>query len=200
VGLIMRSLNLFRFRLSGFFRDRRGVAATEFALIAPALIFLVMGVLEMSMRFRASEEATRYVHQVADLISRENTLTTSDLDKIYDASIYMMKPLDTTENLDVDISSIMFKGKSATPTIVWRRTAGAAVTFNATEAAQMGVEDETVIRIGIRYKYTSVLTNLFGGAEMNIVRSAFARPREERTIKIDGASEDNGGTARVFGS
>jgi Flp pilus assembly protein TadG len=200
VGLIMRPLNPIRFLTSRFVRDRRGIAATEFALIAPALILLVMGVLEMSMRFRASEEATRYVHQVADLISRENTLTTSDLDKIYDASIYMMKPLDTTGNLDLDVSSISFKTTQLTPTIVWRRTAGTAVAFNATEAAGMGAKDETVIRIGIRYKYNSVLTTLFGGAGMNIERSAFARPREERVIKIDGVSEDNGGNARTFGS
>jgi Flp pilus assembly protein TadG len=200
VELIMRPLNLFRFRIAGFFRDRRGIAATEFALIAPALTFLVMGVLEMSMRFRANEEATRYVHQVADLISRENSLTTADLDSIYDASIYMMKPLDTTDNLDLDISSIMFKTDAATPTIVWRRTAGTAVAFNASEAAGMGAEDETVIRIGIRYKYTSVLTQLFGGSEMDIERSSFARPREERVIKIDGLSEDNGGAAVAFGS
>jgi Flp pilus assembly protein TadG len=52
------------------FSDRRGVAAAEFALIAPALIFLIMGVFEMSFRFRASEEATRYVHQIADIVSR----------------------------------------------------------------------------------------------------------------------------------
>ncbi len=44
-----------------FLSNSRGVAATEFALIAPALIFLIMGVFEMSFRFRASEEATRYV-------------------------------------------------------------------------------------------------------------------------------------------
>jgi len=42
-----------------FLADGRGVAATEFALIAPALIFLVMGVFELSFRFRAAEEATR---------------------------------------------------------------------------------------------------------------------------------------------
>ena len=196
----MRPLSLFRFHIPAFFRDRRGIAATEFALIAPALTFLVMGVLEMSMRFRANEEATRYVHQVADLISREDELTTADLNSIYDASIYMMKPLDTTENLDVDVASIMFKTNAATPTIVWRRTAGQAIPFNAGEAAGMGVKDETVVRIGIRYKYKSVVTTLFGGAELNIERSAFARPREERVIKIDGLSEDNGGTARVFGS
>ena len=79
-----------------FLVDGRGVAATEFALIAPALIFLVMGVFELSFRFRAAEEATRYVHQVADLISRETTLTTGGLEEIRDASIFMMNPLDTT--------------------------------------------------------------------------------------------------------
>ena len=74
------------------FADRRGIAAVEFAFIAPALIFLVMGVLEMSFRFRASEEATRYVHQVADLIGREKDMTTEQLGKIYAAAVHMMKP------------------------------------------------------------------------------------------------------------
>jgi Flp pilus assembly protein TadG len=196
VELIMRPFSAILHRFS---RDRRGVAATEFALIAPALIFLVMGVLEMSMRFRASEEASRYVHQVADLISREEDLTNDTLNEIYKASIQMMKPLDTTNNLDLDISSVMFKTNAATPTIVWRRVAGTAVAFSAAEAAGMGVKDETVLRIGIRYRYTSVLSSMFGGAAMNIEREAFARPREERVVKIDGKSEDNGGTARTFG-
>ena len=40
-------------------QDRRGIAAAEFALIAPALMFLVMGVLEMSFRFRASSGQAR---------------------------------------------------------------------------------------------------------------------------------------------
>ena len=85
------------------FSDRRGVAAAEFALIAPALLFLIMGVFEMSFRFRASEEATRYVHQVADIISRETELTQGDIQELYDASIFMMKPLDTTDDLDIDV-------------------------------------------------------------------------------------------------
>ena len=183
-----------------FSRDRRGIAATEFALIAPALIVLVMGVLEMSMRFRAFEEASRYVHQVADLISREEELTTDSLNEIYDASVEMMKPLDTTDNLDLDISSVMFKTDAATPTIVWRRVAGTAIAFSAAEADGMGKKDETVLRVGIRYRYESVLSNMFGGSTMNIEREAFARPREERVVKIDGDPEDNGGEARTFGN
>ena len=80
----------FPFSLRRLARDRRGMAAVEFALIAPTLIVLFMGVLEMTFRFRANEEATRYVHQAADLISREAEHTNSSLLEIYGASVYMM--------------------------------------------------------------------------------------------------------------
>ena len=178
--------------------DRRGIAATEFALIAPALIFLVMGVLEMSFRFRASEEATRYVHQVADLVSREDELTTEQLGKIYGAAIYMMKPLDTTDNLDLDIASIGYEGVDSEPTYYWRRVAGAPVEFQLAKAEGMGLKDETIVRVGVRYTYESVLSNLVGGSIMTIEREAFARPRLERVIMMDGEIDD-GGAIEYFG-
>ncbi|HEX5007463.1 MAG TPA: TadE/TadG family type IV pilus assembly protein [Hyphomonadaceae bacterium] len=176
--------------------DRRGIAATEFAMIAPALIFLVMGVLEMSFRFRASEEATRYVHQVADLVSREDELTTVQLGKIYGAAPFMMKPLETTENLDLDIASIGFEDDE--PKYFWRRVAGEPIEFQLERATGMGLEGETVIRVGVRYTYESILSNLFGGKIMTIEREAFARPRVERVVTMDGENED-GGEITYFG-
>jgi len=177
------------------FKDRRGVAAAEFALIAPALIFLIMGVLEMSFRFRASEEATRYVHQVADIISRETELTEGDIEELYEASIFMMKPLDTTEDLDLDVSSVGFEGVDAEPAILWRRVAGTEVAFSLPDTQGMGIQDETVIRVGVRYNYQSVLTELFGGGSMAIEKSAYARPRIERKVALDGSTDDGGATA-----
>lgn len=174
--------------------DRRGVAAAEFALIAPALIFLIMGVFEMSFRFRANEEATRYVHQVADIVSRETELEESDLQEIYDAAIFMMKPLDTTENLDLDVSSVGFVGPDADPAILWRRVAGTEVPFDLSETEGMGIEDESIIRVGIRYRYESVLTELFGGGTVSIEKSAYARPRVERKVSLDGQTDDGGET------
>ena len=175
-----------------FLADGRGVAATEFALIAPALIFLVMGVFELSFRFRAVEEATRYVHQVADLVSRETTLTTAGLEEIRDASVFMMNPLDTTDNLDLDIAQIGFEGADAEPIFLWRRVAGTPVVFDIMDAEGMGIEKEAVIRVGVRYIYRSILTDLFGGDVMSIERSAYARPRVERLITLDGVSDDGG--------
>jgi len=200
VGLIMRVANsLLGSRKAGFVSDRRGIAATEFAMIAPALIFLVMGVLEMSFRFRASDEATRYVHQVADLISRENALVEGDLTEIYNAAPHMMMPLDSTDALDLDISSVGFVGDAVEPTMFWRRVAGQQVDFNLSETADMGAKDESVIRIGVRYRYESVLSSLFGGSAMSIERQAFSRPRMQRVVTLDGESDD-GGAIQYFGN
>lgn len=175
-------------------QDRRGLAAVEFALIAPALIFLFLGVLEMSLRFRASEEASRYVHQVADLVSRETDLDIDDLEEIYGASVHMMRPLDTTDRLDFDASSVGFEGSGdPEPFVMWRRVGGAPVDFDVIEAEGLGQVGESVIRIGIRYRYDSPITTLFGGPTLMIERSAYARPRQERLIAMDGETDDGGG-------
>ena len=175
-----------------FASDRRGIAAAEFALIAPALIFLIMGVFEMSFRFRASEEATRYVHQVADLVSRESIITSNYVEEVFNASEFMMKPLEPKDNLDIDISSVGFVGVSGDPDVLWRRVVGTSVSFDPEEARTMGVDGETVIRVGVRYQYTSVLTELFGGASMTLEKSAYARPRIDRKVEMDGQTDDGG--------
>jgi hypothetical protein len=181
-------------------RDKRGVAAAEFALLAPALIALVLGIFELTMRFRAKEEATRYVHQIADLVSRQETLTTGFLSELYAASVYMMAPVTTTERLDLDITSIGYAlDDEATPAIFWRRTAGEEIPFSLDETEGLGVAGESVIRVGVRYSYTSFLTNMFNGPELAIEEEAFARPRRIRVISMDGViDEDNGGEATPF--
>jgi hypothetical protein len=56
----------------------------------------------------------------------------------------------------------------------------------------MGAQDESVIRVGVRYNYQSVLSELFGGGFMAIEKSAYARPRIERKVKLDGIATDGG--------
>jgi len=174
-------------------RDRRGMAAVEFALIAPTLIVLFMGVLEMTFRFRANEEATRYVHQAADLISREGEQTNADLLEIYNASVFMMKPLDTVANLDMDIASIGYDADTGIPFTRWRRVIGAQTPLNPLDAAGLGAKGESIIHVGVRFRYTSPISSMFGGPNLSIVRDAWARPRTQRLITINGAASDSGG-------
>lgn len=193
---------LFRRPARRLVSDKRGIAAVEFALIAPTLVVMFMGVIEVTFRFQASEEATRYVHQVADLVSREHSMTTSDLNSIYDASVHMMRPLQTTNNLDLDILAVAYRkdeSDNIQPEILWRRTAGTGVPFDENDVTGLGGEDESIIWVGVRYRYSSPVTTLFGGPVVNIERKSFARPRALRFIKMDGA-EDHNGASQSFGS
>ncbi len=187
-----------RKRAPGLLRDRRGMAAVEFALIAPTLIFLVIGVLEMSLRFRAKEETTRYTHQVADLLGRESKLTTADITAIYNAAPNLMKPLNTLSRLDVDISSIGFAGASKTPFVKWRRVAGQQVNPTLSEYNGFGGTSDSLIRVAVRYHYSSPLTAIFGGRAVSVIEEAVTRPREVSMIPINGSTDD-GGAVVAFG-
>ena len=182
----------------GFLRDRRGMAAVEFALLAPTLIVLVMGVMELAFRFRAREQTTRYVHELSDLLSRELSLTTQNLRDLYTATPCMMKPLATSSRVDMDISSIGYgAAPGLTPRVYWRRVAGSSVNFNTSSVAGMGAASETVIRVGLRYRYTSPISSLFGGPDISLTGEAIARPRQVRVIPID-AHEDENGVIQTF--
>ena len=77
--------------VSSFLREARGVAALEFALIAPILAVLIYGLIEMTLRFRAADEYQRYLQQAGDYLSREDELFSSDIDEIYAASSQMIR-------------------------------------------------------------------------------------------------------------
>jgi hypothetical protein len=176
-------------------RNRRGMAAVEFALIAPALIVICVGVFEMTLRFSAGNEATRYVHEVADLVARDDTAATSDVSDIYNASAYMMKPVPTSGQLDLDISAIGYKNNAnQDPYILWRLYHGTQVPITLTDQAGLGAIGESVILVGVRYYYTSPITSMFGGSSFSIVRTAVARPREVRMITMNGQTDANGAT------
>jgi hypothetical protein len=192
MGMTMRFLPSIR-RLK---KDRRGMAAVEFALIAPTLILVVVGVFELTLRFRAGDEATRYCHEVADLVARQSTMGTSDIKDLYNASIFMMKPIDTTANLDMDVAAIGFKNDaSKDPYLLWRRWSGAEIPPVLSDAAGLGDVNESVILVSINYRYTSPISTLLDGPKLTLTRHAYARPRETRLITMDGATGDGSVTA-----
>jgi Flp pilus assembly protein TadG len=77
-----------------FRRDRRGVAAIEFAIIAPVMLVMFLGTVEFSAGIAVNRKVTLIARTLADLTSQAavQAVTDPDLQNIFTASLVIVKP------------------------------------------------------------------------------------------------------------
>lgn len=115
------------YTVEGFARDARGVAAVEFAFIAPIMILLFVGTIELSAGISTDRKISRVASAIGDLITQSQQLSPSDVGKIMDISSRIMYPYD--ENLAITITGIQIESGAAKAK--WRCTnSGGCVTLN----------------------------------------------------------------------
>lgn len=72
--------------------DRRGVSAVEFALLAPIMIALYLGMVEISDGVGVDRKVSLTASTLANLTAQYTALDTSDLNNILDASSAIVAP------------------------------------------------------------------------------------------------------------
>lgn len=97
---------------SRFRKECEGVAALEFALIAPIMIMLFVGTLEVSAAVSVSRKVSRISSVVGDLVTQSSDLNASDISNIMDVAADIMAPYDNT--VKIRISGIDIAGGNAT--------------------------------------------------------------------------------------
>ena len=80
----MMSLKHMMKPFSDFHRDIAGLAAMEFAIIAPVMIVLFFAVIEGSDALSASRRASLAVNTLADLVAQETSVTNAALADLFD--------------------------------------------------------------------------------------------------------------------
>lgn len=119
--MLMRLGERLRGALGAFRRDGRGVAAVEFAFVAPIMIVLFVGTLELSNSIATSRKLSRLSSTLADLITQGQRLTTSDVDAIMDVSSKIMYPYG--DEVKMIITGVQISNNKAT--VVWSRSRNA---------------------------------------------------------------------------
>lgn len=72
--------------LARFFRERRGTAATEFALVFPVMVMAYFGAVSSFEGFRARQAVTKASTTVVDLITRSQAMTEDRRDSLYEVA------------------------------------------------------------------------------------------------------------------
>ncbi len=100
--------------MRSFRKDCEGVAAVEFALIAPLMIMLFIGTLEVSAAISVNRKVSRISSVVGDLVTQNDELSGSAIASIMDVSSDIMAPYSNV--VKIRISGITIEDGDATVT------------------------------------------------------------------------------------
>ena len=189
-------------RVHSFVRDRRGVAALEFALIAPVMIALYMGSVEVTAGLDLNKNLGRATSMVADLINQQKTtISADDINKIMDIGTATLLPY-TRDTPQITVTSITISAAKVA-TVAWSRRkvnltyttpykAGDAVALNA----NLLVPSTSVIRVEMSVAYVPLMafymknavTTATGASEIGITmaKTAYGRVRQGTSLTCSG--------------
>lgn len=95
-----------RTSLANFRKRTEGVAAVEFALIAPIMVVLLMGSIEISQAVTVDRRVTQVSTTTGDLVARaDKDISASEITDIMKVGSWLMKPYNET-SLKVTISIV----------------------------------------------------------------------------------------------
>jgi Flp pilus assembly protein TadG len=169
-----------------FRRDRRGAAAVEFALIAPAMVLLYCGLVELCQGVIAERKANHVASAIGDLVTQTDTVSTSDLSDIFSVGNTVMQPFPTS-TLQMRLTSITVD-TNGTPKVVWSRSSGsmAAYSVGTTLTVPLTLNPgDNVLMSESQYRYTSVLGYVLPNA-LNYTEKYYLRPRRSDSVTCTG--------------
>lgn len=87
-----------------FKRDKSGVAAIEFALIAPIMIGIYFGLAEIASAINVDRRVSHTANVVGDLATQSSAITNSDINEIFSAAVRVLDLRDAS-NVTIELSS-----------------------------------------------------------------------------------------------
>ena len=157
------------------FKDKRGVAGIEFALIGSLMVSVLVGMVELDRLVGAATRATTTAQSVADLVAQDNVQTDRTLTSIGAAAGMIMTPFAAgPDKMNLSVYSVGFD-RQGNPVVLWQKDLLGAVPVDLGRVTGLGEGKESVIVAALTYTYTSPFGFAFGSRTIDEV--AFARPR-----------------------
>lgn len=191
-------VNLFR-KLKRFAADGRGVAAIEFAFIAPLLLTMYFVTMEIAPAIDSNKKVGRAASMIADLVTQQQQITKAELQAIMRIGQSTLNPYSRTP-LNITITAIqMSSDESPTATVAWSRKMvdgnfSAGETKGAATAVppKLKVPDSYLIRVEAELEYQPIITwsasqkeatgLLAAFDKIEMKESYYLRPRMSNTV------------------
>jgi Flp pilus assembly protein TadG len=169
-------------RLAHFARERRGLAAVEFAMLLPMMMTLFLGSVEVTTGIAIKRKVNLTAHALADLSSQFTSIANSDMSNILNASSDIIAPY-AIANLQSVVSELSVDGQG-NATVVWSNTLnGTARTVGQSVSipSGMAVPNSYLILGEATYRYNPSYGYVITGT-MTLSNQIYMRPRQSNAI------------------
>lgn len=165
-------------RLRRFGLAKKGSAAVEFAIIAPMMLFLLFGSVDLLDALNINKRVQNAAASIADVVARDTEVSQSEVDNYWAALDVLMFPTDG-DGVQIRISSVRIQS-SSTATVVWSRGHGgfSPRMENSTVSlpAAMMTPGTSIIMTETKFDYRSPLGFLMP-APVTLTHNAYRRSR-----------------------
>jgi len=179
---------LVHWKLEGFRNNTKGVAAIEFAFLAPLMLLMYVGTIEVSSAVSANRKLSRSASAVGALITQieTNCMQKSTIDDIVKIADNIMKPHDA--GIKILITGVLVNA-DGTNDVEWSEAYGGAVKpalgSTYTLPTQIASNDGFVVAAKVTKSYTPAFgwanfsngSVSFTGSAINMEEELFLRPR-----------------------
>jgi Flp pilus assembly protein TadG len=184
-----------------FGSDRSGVAAVEFVFIAPLLITLWLGTMEISQGIEINKKVGRSASMVGDILTQTDNINVAEVDDILKIGVAVLQPYQR-DKPTLTVSAIHVDA-ALNAKIVWSRknTKGVAGAGPAANSAvtnlpvNLLIADTYLIKAETQLEYLpvtswSIQKNKTGAngnyASVNMHETYYLRPRKSNDVSCTG--------------
>ena len=169
-------------RLHRFWRDCRGLSAVEFALIAPVMILLYLGAVDLSLVLSIDRKVTSAASALADLVAQDDIITDDEMGEILNAGAVILAPFDPTP-MQIRVSSVMMD-TGGDVEVQWSDARGMSPYSEGAGVAIPGgilQPNRSIIMVEVNYEHETLFSEL-GMSRFNLNEAFYLRPRRSLVV------------------
>lgn len=169
-----------RFRFPRLWRNKKGVAAVEFALILPMFAGIYLGSVELTELLLVNRRVENLAASAADIVARDTLVRESELTDLQEAIDLLMDP-NPVSGLKVRVTSIQINS-STDCVVVWSKSYHGYATLangdkiNDLPAELLTGETPSIVRAQVTYDYMTPIRWLLP-ATFSLKHTEYRRPR-----------------------
>lgn len=177
--------------------DDRGIAAVEFAFIAPLMIIMIFGMIDVTMGVAVDRKVTMTAQAMADLASREATTSDTEMTNFFAIGRAMIAPYATTDLTSRITQVYIDPAASGTGKVQWSKgdvplNPGTSVTVPAgligKDANNVVLPNQYLILAEVKYVYKPIIGYVVAKTGVTLSESTFTRPRQSVCIMYSPAT------------